>query len=167
MRPYAFALTLSAAVAIAPAAFAQPMGVGLGAPQTIEENPRVGPLKKLPKPVQDWMAEESVRQAKSPGDLDALDEDMQSALGAALDKAAQRNRLSQTDIVSAIRYCVVRQAGQLLDNDLNLRRKLAGETPSDDEMLTIEAVTTNRIRVRALEEQAKRRLTLKAAAFID
>lgn len=166
LRPWALALTLLA-VAATTTAVAQPMGVGLGAPQTVEENPRSGPLKKLSRPVQDWIGDETVRQAKDPGDLDTLDEDMTATLGTDLEKSAQRNRLSQPDLVSAIRYYVVRQAGQLLDEDLKLRRKLAGETPSDDQMLTIEAVTSNRNRLRALEDQARRRLTAKAAGFID
>jgi len=167
MRASAFALVLAATAVLTPPAFAQPMGVGLGAPQTVEENPRAGPLKKLPKAVQDWVADEAVRQAKEPGDLDTLDEDIQAALGADLEKGAKRNQMDAPDLVSAIRYYVVRQGGQLLDDDLKLRRKLAGDTPTDDEMLTIEAVTSNRNRLRALEEQAQRRLTAKAAAFVE
>lgn len=167
MRSYVFVVVFGVAVAIAPAAFAQPMGVGLGGPQTVEENARTGPLKKLPRSVQDWVTDESVRQAKDPGDLDTLDDDMGTALDADLDKGAQRNGMSRPDLVSAIRYYIVRQAGQLLDDDLKLRKKLAGETPTDDQMLTIEAVTSNRNRLRALEEQALRRLTSKGAAFIE
>jgi len=167
MRPYVSMLALAVAVATTAPALSQPMGVGLGAPQTVEENARVGPLKKLPKPVRDWVNDEAARQAKSPGDLDTLDADMETALGADLDKGAKRNGMVQPDLVSALRYYVIRQAGQLLDDDLEIRRQLAGETPSDDQMLTIEAVTSNRNRIRALEEQAMRRLSAKGAAFID
>jgi hypothetical protein len=167
MRPYAFALTFAAALAMTAPAFAQSGMGGLGGPRTVEENPRAGPLERLPKTVQDWIAEESVRQAKSPDDLDTLDETMETALNADLDKGAQRNRMHRADLVSAIRYYIVREAGRLLDEDLKLRRQLAGDTPSDDQMLTIEAETSNRTRLRALEEQANRRLTLKAAAFIE
>jgi hypothetical protein len=167
MRRSAFTLVLAAALATAAPAFAQGMGVGLGGPQTVEENPHVGPMKKLPKTVQDWVADALVRQAKSPDDLDTLDEDMEAALGADLETGAKRNRMETPDLVSALRYHVVEQAGRLLDEDLELRRKLVGDTPSDDEMLTIEMETSNRNRLRALEDQARRRLTMKAAAFID
>lgn len=167
MSRLAFALTLTAVAMTAAPAFAQGMGVGLGGPQTVEENPTTGPMKKLPKAVQDWVAEALVRQAKSPDDLDILDEDMDTAVGADLETAAKRNRMDKPDLISALRYHVVEEAGRLLDEDLKLRRKLAGPTPSDDEMLTIEAETSNRNRLRALEEQARRRLTLKAVAFVD
>jgi hypothetical protein len=166
MHRHAFTLTLAAAVMSGAPAFAQGMGVGLGGPQTVEENAKVGPMKKLPKAVQDWVAEETIQQAKSPDDLDTLDEDME-ALGSELEKGAKRNSMASEDLVSALRYYVVRQAGELLDDDLKLRRKLAGPTPSDDQMLTIEAEVSNRNRLRALEEQARRRLTVKAAAFVD
>jgi hypothetical protein len=167
MHRSAFTLILAAAVATAAPALAQGMGVGLGGPQTVEENPTTGPMKKLAKAVQDWAAEELVRQAKSPDDLDTLDEDMEAALGEQLEAGAKRNRMEKPDLVSALRYHVVEEAGRLLDEDLKLRRKLAGPTPSDDEMLTIEMETSNRNRLRALEDQARRRLTLKAAAFVD
>lgn len=167
MRRYAFALTVATAAAVALPAFAQGMGVGLGAPTTVEENAKVGPLKKLPKAVQDWVAGQLVQQAKSPDDLDTLDSDMDEALSADLEKGAKRNGMDKPDLVSALRYYVVEEAGRLLDDDLKLRRKLAGPTPPDEQMLTIQAEISNRNRLRALEDQAKRRLTAKAAAFVD
>jgi hypothetical protein len=159
--PLALSLVLAA---LASPVLAQ-MG-GLGGPTTVETEQKTA-LGKLPRPIVDWMTEESVRQATRPGDLEDLEAQITEGLGDQLEAGARRARMDVPDLVSVIRYQVVREAGRLLGEDIRARQKLAGDTPTDDEMLAIETAISHRQRMRVLEEQAERRLTRKAAAFLD
>ena len=154
------------AVVVATASPAQAQMGGLGGPVTVETEARTA-LGKLPRPLVDWVSEESIRQAQRPGDLEALDAEMEEAMAEHLAAGARRTRMDTPDLVSALRYHVVREAGRLLEEDIRARRELAGGDPSDDAMLDLETAISHRNRIRALEEQAKRRLTRKASAFID
>ena len=158
-------LALAAAIAAVGSTARAQMG-GLGGPTTVETQQKTA-LGKLPAALVDWVTEESLRQARSPGDLDTLDAEMTETLGEDLDTAARRARMGSADLTSALRYYIVREAGRLLDEDIRARRKLAGPEPADDEMLAIETAISHRNRVRALEEQAQRRLTGKGKAFLD
>lgn len=159
-------LWLALIVAIAAASTAQAQMGGLGGPTTIETQEKTA-LGKLPGALVEWVNDEAIRQALRPGDLDTLDADMNKAAGAELEAAARRTRMAVADVVAALRYHIVREAGRLLDDDIRARRKLAGPTPGDDEALAIATATSHRNRVQALEDQAERRLTSKAKAFID
>lgn len=159
-------LTLAAVAALAAAPAAQAQMGGLGGPATIETEQKTA-LGKLSRPLVDWVTEESLRQARSPGDLDDIDAAMTQAMRDELAAGARRTRMDLPDLVSALRYHIVREAGRLLDEDIRARTKLAGAAPTDEEALNIATATAHRNRVRALEEQAKRRLTNKAAGFIE
>lgn len=163
IRPRPLALVLATLATALPA---QAQMGGLGGPTTVETVERTA-LGKLPRPLVDWVTEEAIRQAQRPGDLDTLDAEMEAAVAEHLKTGARRTRMDVPDLISALRFHVVREAGRLLDNDIEARRKLAGPEPSDDDMLNIETAISHRNRVRALEDQAQRRLTRKAAAFID
>jgi hypothetical protein len=162
-RPLALAIAVCVTAPVSPA---QAQMGGLGGPVTVETEQKTA-LGRLPRPLVDWVTEESIRQAQSPGDLGTLDAEMEEAMGGPLETGARRTRMEVADLVSAMRYHIVREAGRLLDEDIRARKALAGDDPSDEEMLNIETAISHRNRIRALEDQAKRRLTRKAAAFVD
>ena len=155
---------IAALTATAPSTAHAQMG-GLGAPTTVQTEEKTA-LGKLPRAVVDWANDEAIRQALSPGDLDTLDAEMSKAIGADLEGSTRRTRMALPDLVSALRYHVLREAGRLLDDDIRARQKLAGPSPTDDEVLAMATATSHRNRVRALQDQAERRLTPKAKAFI-
>lgn len=162
-RPLAPVLFVTLLATVSPA---QAQMGRLGGPVTVETEAKTA-LGKLPRTLVDWVTEESVRQAQRPGDLDTIDAEMAEALAEPLAKGAQRTRMDVPDLVSAMRYHIVREAGRLLDEDIRARTELAGGDPTDEAMLNLETAKSHRNRIRALEDQAKRRLTRKAAAFVD
>jgi len=162
-------VTATAAMATASPAAAQ-MGMGgmggLGAPQTAQSTETTA-LGKLPEHAQSWMAQESVHQAQEPESLSDLDDNIEEAVGDDLEAAGQRGKYAKSDLAAAMRFEIVREARRLMETDLKLRKKAAGETPSDEDMLSIANSTSRLTRLRALEEQARRRLTAKASSIVS
>lgn len=122
------------------------------------------PLAKLPGKAMEWMEAEMVRQAEAPQSLADIDADIEANVGPDLEKFAKRKRLEKEDVVSAVRFMIVREAGRLLEQDIKLRKKQADGESVD---LGLERAVLHRNRVQALQEQAERRLTAKASELIS
>lgn len=120
----------------------------------------------LPPEGRDWVLSETSRQAEGPSSIAEIDKGLEETVGPHLQGSAKSLRASRKDLMSAIRYEIVREARRMVDRELRERRKDAKTDQSDDMMLTLQALEARRIRLGALENQANNRLTSKGREII-
>lgn len=113
-----------------------------------------------------WVLGETARQATAPTSIAELDKALEEAVGETLPGAAKSLRAGRGDLMSALRYEIVREARRMVDRELRDRKKGAATDTSDDMMLGMQALNARRIRLGALENQAARRLTAKGREII-
>ena len=96
------------------------------------------PVRRLPKPARKWIEEERQRQLAKPGDLVALGLEIELAIGPAILKIAERERIDTRDVIMAIMYEVMKGAGDELKSDirkLETARAKGALAPADDARL--------------------------------
>ena len=120
----------------------------------------------LPPDGREWVLAETARQAAAPTGIAEIDKGLEEAVGDAAPGAAKALRAKPTDVMSALRFEIVREARRMVDRELRERKKEAKAGQSDDVMLGLQALEGRRIRLGAMESQATRRLTAKGREII-
>lgn len=120
----------------------------------------------LPPEARDWVLSETARQAEAPTSIAEIDKGLEEAVGEAAPGAAKSLRAGRNDLISALRFEILREARRMIDRELREWKKEAKSDPGDDAMLAVEALTSRRIRLGALEDQASRRLTAKGRDIV-
>jgi len=81
------------------------------------------PVKRLSKKARVWIEEERVRQLAKPGDLIELAFHIQTEIGPAILKIAERERIDTHDMITAIMFEILKGASDELESDLRKMRK--------------------------------------------
>ena len=113
-----------------------------------------------------WVLAETARQAQGPTSVAEIDKALEAAIGENLQGAAKTLRAKRKDLISALRFEIVREARRMIDRELREREKEAKADQSDDVMLGLQALEGRRIRLGAMESQAGRRLTQKGREIV-
>jgi hypothetical protein len=94
------------------------------------------PVKRLSKPARVWIETERARQLAQPGDLVELAFDIQTEIGPAILKVAERERIDTHDMITAIMFDILKGASDELESDLRKMRR-ATVAPAELQVRTI------------------------------
>lgn len=76
------------------------------------------PIRRLQKPARNWIEEERRRQVAKPGDLVELAFDIETTIGPAILKLAERERIDTHDLIMAIMFDITNGAKSELESDV-------------------------------------------------
>jgi hypothetical protein len=81
------------------------------------------PIRRMQKKARAWVAEERARQKAKPGDLVELAFEIETNIGPAILKLAERERIDTHDLIMAIMYDITKGASDEIAADLRRMRK--------------------------------------------
>ena len=127
----------------------------------------VTPLGEISSEAHDWMVAETMRRAQTPGGLDELTAAIDEAVGDNLEAVGSRHRLKRIDMVLAMQFVILDKARELVGDEITTRKTMVDKaTASDEDMLGLQSAQSREIRLKALVEQARRRLTHGAQSVV-
>lgn len=122
------------------------------------------PLGFLPPVAMEWMLAEAVRQAQDPSTIEELDASIQTAVGPELDVTGRKTRMGKADMLSLMRFEIVREARDLIREEIKERK---ADQNSDQAMLALQSAEARRKTLDSRLKAARNKLTRKAAQAVS
>lgn len=117
MRPVLSALCAVSLLAATPA-LAQGLNAGGLMRLPGVDGAETSPVQRLSKDARAWIAEERARQLEQPGDLVELAYDIETSIGPAILKIAERERIDTRDVILVVMYDIMDGASRSLNTDI-------------------------------------------------